>query len=780
MNDTKTPNDYLSFALLFRMFNRRNILRTVLITLLFILFGLVIGYMKTPVYEAHTQLKLDINQEQGARNNPDDIIQDLHTSNISSLETELDVLHSDLLLSKVLRKVTDNVRYFQIGHLTRTDYYTNTPILLHDIKVYSRKVFIQTFIVTPVDQEHFKIKVKDKPWKKSRYNKVLADRLYQYGEKIETEDFSFWIENINVKIGEEYGFNILYEPLLIEQMKRHLNVRPASADSSVVDIYYEDTNPLRAKEFVEYLSHDYIALNIENKSRTTSAILKFIDTQIDHVKKKLELSATKLKKFKQQHEIINVDAKSQEIMDKLVETSRELEEAKVAYHSFSILKKELDAGNYSSVGGFSNEYQLLGTLVTNLQQAITDRDALLANFTMKHPDVIVATHRIQTIQRSIKRVAHSIALNLKKRLDALEKIYQKETQKLQELPGSEQQLVDLERISQVNGDLYSYLLQRKSELTLLKASKVADIEILGKPSIPLKPSKPNRKLILIVSAFLGFLASFIASLIRFRKRIKSIDDVRAKTSLPLYGVIPYVEDEKMYNRAYVLEVPDAPASEAFRAIRANLDYVVPETSKSRVVLVTSSVPHEGKTIVSANLAAVIGMSDKKTIILSLDLRRPQLHHKFSLPNDLGMSDLLAGKATLNEVVWQHSKYANLHIVTSGKIPPNPAELLSSQKMAELLLEELKNEYDYIILDTPPVNYVSDATVLFKYADLKLFVLKSDFTDERYLDGINHLVESLHLKQCGLILNAVKKADNKLEQFDKKYIYHDIVDRRKNS
>jgi len=188
-------------------------------------------------------------------------------------------------------------------------------------------------------------------------------------------------------------------------------------------------------------------------------------------------------------------------------------------------------------------------------------------------------------------------------------------------------------------------------------------------------------------------------------------------------------------------------------------------------LVTSNIPNEGKTVVAANLASVIGMSEKRVIILSLDLRRPEMHHKFGLSNKVGMSDLLAGKVSLKEAIWEHAIYPNLNIITSGRIPPNPAELLSSNKMKSVI-EALKKEYDYIILDTPPINYVADAVTLFKLADINLFVVKSDFTEVKHINEFNKLVEKLSLENVGIILNSVKKKYNNLEQFDYKYLYYE--------
>lgn len=773
MNDQKSnfTKEQIILKDIFKIFSKDHIFKTVSIMALSLALGLLYIKFKVPVYTSHAQLKLNI-QDQNARNQDDDLVQELHTSGISSLETELDVLRSDILLSKVLQKVSNGVKYYFVGKVKKSEFYLNTPILVKNIKIYDKKTFGQTFIFQAKGEDRFTLSLKEPLFGKNIIAEELKGKTFTYNQKITTKYFSFEIENINVNPDSKYEFNILYKPLQIRDSNKQLNIQPASADSSVINLTYEDTDPYRARDFLNYLTKAYINQNIEDKSKTTTNILKFIDQQIEEAKNKLQISSDNLKEYKSKNNIIDIDTKSQEIMEKTVERTRLLEEAKIAYNSFKILKKELDNGNYSALDGLGNEYPSLVTLSTSLQTEMANKDALLAELTPNHPDVKQANQRVNSIINSIKNVANGIEENLRSRVNSLQNSVNQVNNLMKNLPTSEQKLVILERVFRVNEELYSYLLQRKSELSILKASKVSDINILGKPSVALKPTSPNKKLVLITSIFLGLLLSFLSTILFSSRKIKSVEDLTKKTDIPLYGVIPYVDSED-YNKAYVLNDNTSPASEAYRAIRANLDYISVE-KKSKVILVTSSVPHEGKTVVSSNLASVIGMSDKKVVILALDLRRPQLHHKFSLPNNIGMSDVLSGKATLKEAIWEHSKYKNLHIVTSGSIPPNPAELLSSNKMKEVI-DELRKEYDYIILDTPPVNYVSDATVLFKYSDFNLFVVRSGFTSDKYIKSLNILIESLNLKSNGIILNSVKKADNKFDQFDKKYLNFEAND-----
>lgn len=767
-------NEYISFLSLFAIFNKKNIIKTLLIMILFLLLGMLYLFFTTPRYISHVSLEVDAQAAKQNRAGTDDLISTLHAPSISDIETEMDVLKSDLLISKVLAKISDSVKYFDANNIKKVEYYENSPIELEDIHVFNKSIFHKKFLVKTVDSKHFTIS-QEKSLIKTIVNlndNGIDNKVYTFGQVVKTKNYAFKVKNINSSDNNTYAFSIMYQPELLKSVKKNLNIKPASARSSVIAISYEDVNPYRVRDFLESLSYEYIKQNIDQKSKNASSTLKFLNMQVETVKDQLKISSDKLKEYKKANNLLDINTKSREVMDKLIEFDKQYAEAKLQYQSFMILKNDLNNGNFSIMAGFSKEYPILGTLVEDLQEVTAAKIALLTTLTNRHPEVLAITKKIHSTKASIRSVSSGIEKGLKKRSTELKRMVARENKTMLNLPEKEQNLANLERLFGVNEKLFSYLLQRQSELNLLQASKVSDIRVLDKPSVELKPAKPNKIVVLMTSIFLGLLFSFFASLLKFNKRIKTADDLNDHTNIPLFGIIPYVQNKESYNSAYVLEDASSTASEAFRAVRTNLDYIV-SPNGSKVILVTSNIPNEGKTVVSANLASVIGMSEKRAIIVSLDLRRPEMHHKFGLSNKVGMSDVLSKKVSIKEAVWEHEVYPNLNIVTSGRIPPNPAELLASSEMTRVI-EQLRKEYDYIILDTPPVNYVADAVSLFKHADINLFVVKSDYTEEKYVEQLNKLVEKLGLENSGIILNSVKKKYNKIEQFDYKYLYYESI------
>jgi capsular exopolysaccharide synthesis family protein len=256
---------------------------------------------------------------------------------------------------------------------------------------------------------------------------------------------------------------------------------------------------------------------------------------------------------------------------------------------------------------------------------------------------------------------------------------------------------------------------------------------------------------ILAGLLLGLLLAFMRDFMD--DRIKSEDDINTAEDYAVLGRIPHMS--KIDDMA-VLNAPKSGLAEAFRNLRTNLQFMVP-AGTAHTIAVTSTISGEGKTTICINLGSIMSMADKKTIILNLDMRKPTLHSRFNLPNKKGMSTLLSGHAPLNDVI-QKTKQENLDIISSGPVPPNPSELIQSSIIQETL-EKLRESYDVIILDTPPVGLVTDARTLMHYADTNIYVLRSDYSKKDFLKNIKRLSTFEHIKSLGILLNDVKMDKN---------------------
>ena len=226
------------------------------------------------------------------------------------------------------------------------------------------------------------------------------------------------------------------------------------------------------------------------------------------------------------------------------------------------------------------------------------------------------------------------------------------------------------------------------------------------------------------------------------------------TDIPILGIVGH---SQIKSNLIVLDKPKSGISESFRSIRINLSYIAPDKEK-KVIAITSSISGEGKTFCSINLASIIALSGKKTLLMGADLRKPKIYDDFGLSNLKGISTYLAKKSTISEII-NKTRIENLDIILSGAVPPNPADLLGSARMGELM-DELKLKYDYIILDTPPIGLVADSFLLFKYSDVNIYIVRHNYTEARLLEKIDGFYDEGKIENLSIIINDLYAKDAK--------------------
>ncbi len=748
-----------------------------LIVLTTLSLGVLYYYLKHPIYESTATIEIKTNPQENRQDFFGNAIERAHGT-----ETEIDILRSEFLLNKTLRSIDRNVVYYKKSKLKTTTLYNETPFKLSNITIKNNKIFDKKFIIKHIDQQRFELAYKDS-FLTELFNIIpniikpdslipSKKRMYEYGEFIELPNCSMVIEKNGRYEAVEYSFQLNKYEDIIKNIQNNLSIKPASFKSSVLRITYKDQIAKRAKDFLNAYIQNYLLYSKRNMIETDDKTLNFINKQLDSISGKLQNSENSLQGYKKSHNITDLETQKKQTIDKLNGFEEQLKNAEIELSIMESIYLKVRRGNYNSVSALSKNHPVLNTILQSLEKARLEKEQKLSIFTENHPDVLSLTNGINNMKRSILEVSKGILNRSKERVYSLKKVVREYTSKLKKLPKIEQDLVKRKRVFTVNDKVYNYLLQKQSELSIEKASTILNKKVLDFAKEPRRALSPKLGPILAISGFLGLVFALLHTLLRvkFDTKIKDRYDVLIVTDIPIFGLIPFVKNRQKYNTAYVLDEPNSSVSESFRNIKNNLEYTV-SNKKSKVILVTSTVPNEGKTTISANLASILGMGEQKCIILSLDLRRPEMHHKFKLSNKAGMSDVLANRIDINDVTWESEHFSNFNIVTSGSVPPNPAELLASNRMKEVI-EELSNSYDYIVLDTPPFEYVSDALSLVKYADVTLFVVKSEFSEAKYVKDIDKLVKRLGIENAGIILNSVKAKHYVSRKFDYKYIYHE--------
>jgi capsular exopolysaccharide synthesis family protein len=322
------------------------------------------------------------------------------------------------------------------------------------------------------------------------------------------------------------------------------------------------------------------------------------------------------------------------------------------------------------------------------------------------------------------------------------------------IPQKELEFARLQRLSTINEKYYTLLLEKSIEYKISKEGFGSNNQILDEAKTPATPISPKRNMVFLTFVLIGLFVSFIIVTVRYllHNNISSLNEIVRHSNGRMHnlGIIPKYKEEVPVSMLLVDQNPRSLMAESFRSVRTSLQFLSSE-NKSSILAVTSTISGEGKTFVTLNLAGILAFSEKKVIVCDLDMRKPKIHKGFAADNSKGMSTILIGKDSIDACV-QKSQLANLDFITAGPIPPNPSELIISQRM-DGIIEELRSKYDYVIFDTPPVGLVTDGVSLLKKVDIPMYVFRADYSQKQFVQVADKLINENQIS-LNVILNGV--------------------------
>jgi capsular exopolysaccharide synthesis family protein len=525
---------------------------------------------------------------------------------------------------------------------------------------------------------------------------------------------------------------------------------------AILKLSLEGTNKAR---MVDYLNTSVEVLKdkqLESKNKFADNTISFIDETLAKMESQLKDSGDDLKNFGKNNNIINIEegslAYNQQLID--ADENKALIERKITYLNTlkNYLKDSVDFSKLPAPTIAGIDEPNINANVSKLIMLSVQRSEL--GYSVKgdiYYDRI--DNEIQSVKKVLLENANSYKNALQYDFDLASRKLSKLEGEISKLPENKQEWLKLSRKHSLIDNIYNTYLQKRSEASIVKAANLSDIQFVD-------PAKdvgsgllgPKTGVNYVLAFFVGILIPLIIVFFIFfiSNSIQNIEDISSLTQLPLIGIVGVKHSE---NNLSVFERPKSALSESFRAIRSSLQFLYKKQSVegTRTLMLTSSISGEGKTFCSINIATVFALSEKKTIILGLDLRKPKIFDDFNIQNETGIVNFLIGQKKLDEVI-QHTHVPYLDVITSGPIPPNPSELILGDSMREMM-EELKKKYDYIILDTPPVGLVSDALELAQYCDVTLYVVRQNFTKKEMLTLLNNRAKRGELNNISIILNG---------------------------
>ena len=727
-------------------------------------------YMKPVSYETYTTV--DVKTQKNTPVMPNmELFEGLGGLSNDEVDKQMILYKTFSVNKEVLDVLSWDVQYFREEGLKKIELYNNNPVEIIDMKITNRDFLNKKFMIYPHNEEEFTLKIVehslfsrlfrpilDLPvFKNTSFNEPIFEKNYTYGTLVETKDFKFRALKVS-DFTKPFivQFNGSKRDIYENIIKNNLTISRVDPKSSLIRIAYRGNIPERSEEYINTLSKMFSALNVAEKSEKNRKILASIDKQLEEISGLMAKSEMTIEAYKVSENIVKPSEQSASLIEKLSKIDFELTQAELKY---SMLINLTNAKNYSrNLGSLSLSLSELGekkiaSLFDALQMAQLKRSELQIDFKKDFPELRKIEIKIANIKRKIKSSISSLRNTLAGKIDGLKIEKQKSEDFLKTLPAKERKLVNYNRNYDVNSKMYTYLLQLKSEKTIAQSAILSDFKIIDKAYTDSKTAKPKKLLVLLVAGITGLLLGIFLALMKefFDDRLKDLHAIESETTLSVFGFIPQLK--KKVVKLEVLENKNSSFTESFREIRNNIRAGY-GANDSNIILVTSTVSGEGKTVTSINVASILSLTNKKCIIINMDLRKPMMHKYFSMSNKLGLTSYLTGKESLESVITK-TKHKNLDVISAGPAVSNPSELLLKPELKEMLAY-LRVHYDYIIVDSAPVGLVADSLELLKMADLTLFVLRDGVSKKGYIKNLNRMIRINHIDNVSLVVNGVQE------------------------
>lgn len=503
-----------------------------------------------------------------------------------------------------------------------------------------------------------------------------------------------------------------------------LAVAEQSKEATVIGVNLSYQNPIWAERILDAIIKSYTESNVREKRLTAEYTLQFIEDRLGLVTQELDSVEKRIEDYKTTNQIFNLSAQSEYFLKSVQDQDVELNKINIQLSALAEVEAYIRGnrlnGTFPSLLGISEP--MLASLLTKLYETeslFNRRKALVGD---KDPELLNLQSEVEKLKSGIIVSVSNVRLNLLSAKRPIEEQLNARLSELSTLPSKERALLDISRQQTIKNSIYTFLLQKREESAISYASTLSDIRILEPAKGMDSPISPKRSIIWLVAFVLGL--AIPAGLVILKERLNSKilfrSDIEKLVSIPIIGEI--FQSKLTETDLIFVENSRSVMAESIRSVRTKLPfYFMREDEK--VLLVSSSVPGEGKSFMASNLGLSISMMGKKTLIIGGDMRKPKLHKTFGISNAIGLSTYLIGKCTLEEMIVE-TEHENLFVLPSGPIPPNPSELLVQDRWPKLM-EELKIQFDFIVLDTPPLGLISDAEMMAKQCDLSLFVVRHD-------------------------------------------------------
>ena len=637
-----------------------------------------------------------------------------------NVNNQMIMLGSYDLLSRVVDSLPFlNVEYITQGRFKTRQLYRQTPVLVESSRLDARAYGI-LYQLSFGKEGALHISSTDE-------NTPLEIDT-KYGEPIHCSlfDIVIWPTEFMTTNGKIYFRFRTHESLVDEFMSR-LQLSFVTEGSTVLALSLVSETPQRDCEFIDMLAKIYLLQNLEQKNEVAENSIRFINEQLKNLQASLEVSEGAMTDFRQENKFVDVNSYAGQLMSQITTYDQQALELRLRETYFDYLTNYLnknienDAVIAPATLGVSDP--MLMTLVTQLNDLRIQRGEL----TEKNVYYAKYTKDMENVKTAMAEVVKTMQASLEIEKADLQRRYSEVEKAIQQLPQKELQMVAIERNYRIDDNYYTFFLQKRAEAEIQKASNTPDNSIMDKARTTSIMNSKAKKQTTTTYLIVGFLIPLVLIILSelLNNKIRSPKDVIKLKSFRLIGTLRHAKNQ---NPTLVRASPRSSYAEMLRAIRTRMEFILRRKDKM-VICTTSTESGDGKTFLSTNLAALYAMTGKKTLLIDLDIRKPNIHTKLGLENGNGISNYLVGDCTLEEAMVKDTPFG-FDFLRAGTIPPNPGELVHSDKLAELF-KNMREQYDFIVVDTSPIGLVPDAYAVIEQSDVCLFIIRCMQTNKSF-------------------------------------------------
>ena len=733
LNNEQLVEDVHLRDYLFVILRRRKIF---LVTFLIILLG-VAAYTFTvkPVYEASVTLHVRSDQGRGKGSLADEL--GLSTQN--PVDTEIEILKS----------VTNAEQVVKILHLDWNIEGRSKGLLFTLLEFATPDGAQQPYTVTLTAPDRFSVADADgNPVAEGRNNTPVV-----------RGEFRLLLAGLKGKVGDNFKLTRIPLDITVTRLQKKIKAAEVGKKTSIIKLTVQNTSPVKAREIANTLAQVYLEQSVGFKSQEASKTVEFLEGQINKLQGSLDESETNLQAYKSASGMVKLEASAEQAVKRLADLDTEratlsLQKKQVEFARTAL--KEAMARGLVYTPSIIKEDGAVSSLAAKLDDLEIQKKALRQEQTEENPRIRAIQAQIAETQAKLLATYEANLRALDKNLAGVTTLIQENEGELRQLPSAELELARLTRVSKVNADIYLFLLQKHEEARIAKAATISNINVIDPARLPRLPVKPDKKKNLVLAVLVGLMLgaglAFFADYLD--DSIKDSEEAKRLLGIPIMATIPFIPSDGEAQDEYAPSLishlsPKATVTEAFRSLRTSIHFSGVSKEK-KVLLVTSNFPSEGKTTIIGNLAVTMAQTGARVLLVDCDMRRPSLHTLFKQEKVPGLSEVLAGDATADDVLHE-SGIPGLTFIPAGTTPPNPAELLGSEEM-QRLLAGLRLRYDHVLLDAPPYLAVTDAPLLSAAADLMILVLQTERVPAKLAKQTVEMLLGINAPLAGVVIN----------------------------